>query len=178
MDLYDFLMRNEPSLKEYYIDNPKKFDEIKDNLTDYDWNYISRYENLSEEFIRKFKNKVNWRNVLAKQKLSKDFIREFHYKIKDDLTENDWILISQKKLNEKFIRKFKDKVYWNYILHNKYQKYYSIEFIQDFAPKMNYYYKFHTYSRRIQRWWKDIYYRPQGKGFKKCENEFKEYLKN
>ena len=79
-------------------------------------------------------------------------------------------------LSENLICDFQDKIYWNYLLHNMNQKYYSIKFIQEFAPKINKYYKFHTYSRRIQRWWKDIYYRPQGKGFKKCKNEFERLI--
>ena len=106
----------------------------------------------------------------ANQKLSEDFIQEF----KDNVY---WDLISKhQKLSENFIRTFQDKIDWSKLLHNQNQKYYSIKFIQDFAPEMNYYYKFHTYSRRIQRWWKDIYYRPQGKGFKKCKNEFERLI--
>ncbi len=32
---------------------------------------------LTEEFIREFKNKVNWYYIIIFQKLSKDFIKEF-----------------------------------------------------------------------------------------------------
>jgi hypothetical protein len=42
-----------------------------------DWVYISRYQNLSEEFIKKFADKVDWWLVSDIQILSEEFIREF-----------------------------------------------------------------------------------------------------
>lgn len=37
----------------------------------YDWTYISRYQNLSEDFIREFQHKIKWDYLLKNQKLSK-----------------------------------------------------------------------------------------------------------
>ena len=90
--------------------------------------FISRYQKLSLDFIREFKNKVNWTYILKYQKLSEDFIREFKDKV-------NWDWISQyQKLSEDFIREFKNKVNWTYIL--KYQKL-SEDFIREFKDKVN-----------------------------------------
>lgn len=48
-----------------------------------DWYYISRYQTLSENFIRKYKDKVNWKYILLNQKLSEEFKNEFKDKIKN-----------------------------------------------------------------------------------------------
>jgi len=45
-------------------------------FTEFDWSRTSRYQNLSEEFIREFKNKLDWVNISRYQKLSEEFIRE------------------------------------------------------------------------------------------------------
>ena len=72
--------------------------EFKDKVN---WYWISKYQKLSEEFIREFKNKVNWYWISKYQKLSEEFIREFKGKV-------DWDRISKyQKLNEDFIREFK-----------------------------------------------------------------------
>lgn len=72
----------------------------------YNWDWISRHQNLSENFIRKFKDKVDWVQISIYQKLSENFIREFQDKV-------DWYCISAKqKLSEDFIIEFQDKVDW------------------------------------------------------------------
>ena len=72
-----------------------------------DWDLISEYQKLSECFIRKFQNKVSWDDISACQKLSEDFIEEFQDKV-------EWFFISQhQKLSEKFILK-----HWNILNHN------------------------------------------------------------
>ena len=59
---------------------------------------------LSEEFIREFKDEVNWNNISVIQNLSEDFIREMKNYV-------DWGLISIRQvLSEDFIREFKDYV--------------------------------------------------------------------
>ena len=88
-----------------------------------DWYWISIYQKLSEEVIREFKDKVNWYGISCNQKLNEEFIREFIDKV-------DWSGVSRyQKLNEEFIREFIDKVDWSYI--SKYQKL-SEEFIREF----------------------------------------------
>jgi len=101
-------------------------EEFKDKV---DWNLISCYQKLSEDFIREFKDKVDWLNISERQKLSENFVREFknfvnwkyisfsqklsEYFIREFQDKVDWYSISHsQKLSEDFIREFKDKVYW------------------------------------------------------------------
>ena len=42
-----------------------------------DWNFISERQTLSESFIREFKHIVNWNYISQYQKLSESFTREF-----------------------------------------------------------------------------------------------------
>jgi hypothetical protein len=76
-------------------------EEFKDKVS---WYCISKYQNLSEEFIREFQDKINWWNISQYQKLSEGFIREFKEKV-------SWGCISKyQKLSENFIREFKLKI--------------------------------------------------------------------
>ena len=59
------------------------------------WKYFSRYETLSEDFIREFQDKVNWKYISKYQRLSEDFIREFNNKV-----ESDGIMYYQKISDE------------------------------------------------------------------------------
>ena len=98
------------------------------SMEEVDWDYISVYKKLTEDFIREFKNNVDWSFISINQTLSEDFIREFKYNI-------NWEYISQyQKLSEDFIREFSDKVDWTYI--SKYQKL-SEDFMDKFADKLN-----------------------------------------
>jgi len=92
-----------------------------------DWFYISKYQKLSESFIREFEDKVNWNRISLYQKLSESFIREFEDKV-------DWYWVSEyQKLSEEFIREFQDKVDWYYI--SEYQKL-SPEFKEEFKDRL------------------------------------------
>ena len=46
------------------------------------WHNVSYYSELSDEFIREFKDEVNWNNIFRRQKLSENIIREFGCKEK------------------------------------------------------------------------------------------------
>lgn len=46
-----------------------------------DWVKISVMQELSEDFIREFQNKLNWYYISKYQKLSDDFIQEFKDKL-------------------------------------------------------------------------------------------------
>ena len=66
-------------------------------------------QNLSEDLIREFKDKLDWKMISSKQKLSEDFIRKFQDKV-------DWASISsEQELSEDFFREFQDKMYWQKI---------------------------------------------------------------
>jgi len=93
-----------------------------------DWNSISEFQNLSENFIREFQDKLDWNSISEFQKLSENFIREFQNKV-------NWFYISEfQKLSENFIREFQDKVNWFFISCN--QKL-SENFIREFQDKVN-----------------------------------------
>lgn len=97
-------------------------------INDKDWKCISKHQQLSEDFIREFADKVYWDYISARQQLSEDFMREFADKV-------DWKCISIfQHLSEAFIREFADKVDWDCI--SKYQ-HLSEDFIQEFKDKVD-----------------------------------------
>jgi len=85
---------------------------------------------MTESFIEKYQDQVNWIYISEYQKLSESFIEKHQDKV-------DWYCISIcQKLSESFIEKHKDKVNWYYI--SKYQKL-SESFIERFRNKLNMY---------------------------------------
>ena len=79
------------------------FDFINDSMSERDWNWISRFQKLSEDFIREFQDKVVWNRISSYQKLSESFIREFQDKV-------NWVWISRcQTLSDSFREEFKDK---------------------------------------------------------------------
>jgi len=68
---------------------------------------------LSEDFIIKFQDKVNWHWISYQQKLSEDFVREFQDKV-------NWKYISiKRKSSSEFILEFIDKLDIDEILENQ-----------------------------------------------------------
>lgn len=135
------------NLEKEYGKSISEFNEI-------DWGYISRYQVLSEDFMREYQYKINWRYISAYQMLSEDFIREFKDKINwiftshyQKLSENiireyqdkvNWVDISAyQKLSEDFIREFQYKVIWKYISQS--QKL-SEDFIREFQDRVHWYF--------------------------------------
>ena len=95
------------------------------------WVYISVYQKLSESFIEKFKDKVSWYYISESQKLTESFIEKYEDKL-------DWYCISiLQKLTESFIEKHQDKVNWSSI--SIYQKL-SENFIENYKDKVDWYY--------------------------------------
>ena len=93
-----------------------------------EWYCISEYQRLSEDFIREFADKVEWCPISIYQHLSEEFIREFADRV-------NWICISEyQSLSEDFIREFKDRVDWFYI--SEHQRL-SEDFIREFADKLD-----------------------------------------
>lgn len=130
------------------------------------WYRISQYQKLTEPFIREFKHLVNWTCISSYQHLSEIFIKEFQ-------DEVNWIKISQyQKLSESFIREFKDKIYWRFLLKNENQKYYSTEFLLDFAPHFNHYDKYNVAASVIRNHWLPKYYKPGNIGHLKALHKF------
>ena len=92
------------------------------------WIEISRHKGLTEDFIREFKNEVNWNFISCCQHLSEDFIREFQYEV-------NWTYITMNQhLSEDFIREFDNRVDWEYI--SIYQ-HLSEDFIGEFMHRID-----------------------------------------
>jgi hypothetical protein len=64
------------------------------------WLKISCFENLSEDFIKEFKDKVDWYIISHYQNLSESFVEEFKDKI-------HWYILL--KLNNYIPKELKDK---------------------------------------------------------------------
>lgn len=60
-----------------------------------DWDYISLFQDLSEEFIEKHSKEVNWRHILQKQNLSKSFKKKHQ---KDAESQEEILYIDDSKL--------------------------------------------------------------------------------
>lgn len=74
------------------------------------WNLISCYQgNLSESFIRQYQNEYDWLYGLIHQPVSESFIREFSGKV-----IWRWIIPYQ-VLSENFIKEILDKLDWEFI---------------------------------------------------------------
>ena len=96
-----------------------------------DWRLISRNQALSEPFIEKYNDKVDWRLISRNQALSEPFIEKYKDKVV-------WSSISRNQaLSEPFIEKYKDKVDWYYI--STYQKL-SESFIEKYKDKVDWTY--------------------------------------
>ena len=81
-------------------------DFIRKNPDNVNWYCISVSQKLSESLIRDFQDRVNWLKISEYQFLSEAFIREFQDRV-------NWLKISKYQiLSESFILEFKDKVYW------------------------------------------------------------------
>ena len=133
---FDFLLTKGVSLNQFNWSSVSQIrnlseDFIREYKDKVDWLDISTYPRLSEDFIREFQDKVYWWIISQYQTLSEDFIREFQDKV-------SWGTISYtQELSEDFIREFKDKVDWEKI--SRYQKL-SEDFIREFKDKVNWYY--------------------------------------
>ena len=77
---------------------------IEKHSEEIDWYWVSEYQKLSERIIEKYKDKVDWCWVSSCQKLSEEFIEKYSDKV-------DWNYISRCQiLSEGFIEKHKDKI--------------------------------------------------------------------
>ena len=79
----NYTVKNLPNnINKIYWDFISQYQELSENFIikykDYvNWNYISIFQNLSESFIIKYKNEVNWSNISINQKLSRSFMIKF-----------------------------------------------------------------------------------------------------
>jgi hypothetical protein len=139
--------------------------EFQDNIN---WDYISEFQKLSENFIKEFQDKINWKYISKHQKLSEEFIREFQDKV-------NWIHISKyQKLSEDFIKEFKNKVYWYNV--SAYQKL-SEDFIKEFKNKV-YWYNISAYQKLSEEFRKEFNLKiPETCWLYKSPEDIEKYIK-
>lgn len=89
--------------------------------TDKYWEEISRFQNLSESFMDKYKDKLNWDMMMISQAMSEEFIIS-HI---DYINWKSLSIYKRDYLSADFLLKYKDKVHWD-IISDKY-KYFSNE---------------------------------------------------
>lgn len=114
---------------------PKTFNNLNLLLHNVNWNNISKHFLLSEGFMYRYSEYLNWSLIFQHQILSHEFLRNNLsklYKNKEVVSRYqhlseymireldyllDWkILSAYQKLSETFIEEFKDKVDWENIL--------------------------------------------------------------
>lgn len=109
-------------------------------LSQNSWMKLARFQNLSEDFIRKHKDKLDWRVVLTHQNLSEDFIEKecIDYINIHPYKDIYWdILSAHQELSKDFIKKYKNKLtglHRNFNLKSKEEK---IELIDDYFLVQN-----------------------------------------
>jgi hypothetical protein len=93
-----------PKLFEYLSN---KYSILSSSLIPY---IIKNQNNISKEFIEKYNKDIDWTNICSQyHRLTEPFMRKFHEYL-------DWPLVSKaQKLSEKFIEDFQDKVIWQHI---------------------------------------------------------------
>ena len=70
------------------------------------FNKISRYQILSENFIEKYKNNLNWKFITIYQKLSEKFIEKYNKNI-------NWDFVSiRQKISPSFLKKYNKNIKW------------------------------------------------------------------
>lgn len=73
---------------------------------------MSTYANLSDEFIGKYKENINWDRMILYISTQSDTFDK-HTKVIED--KNLWSIISANDLSIDFIRQWKDKLDWSYL---------------------------------------------------------------
>jgi hypothetical protein len=115
----------------YWLENIKEFYKVKGKINNDLWNEISKYENLSKEFIIKNNKKLNIKYLIQYQTFDNELIILFKNRI---IRQIDWREASAEyNLPESIICRCKNLVKWVWIC--KYQKL-SHDFIKEFEHDM------------------------------------------
>lgn len=92
-----------------------------------DFESVCRYQKLSEEFIEKYKNKVDWRNISKYQSLTEEFIEKYKDKV-------DWYYIcSHQIMSEEFMDKMHDYLIIDNVIikHKKLKEWFIDKYLDD-----------------------------------------------
>ena len=99
-----------------------------DQMSEGNWKGISSHQRLSEEFIKRYADKVDWNRISLHQKLSEEFIERHADKV-------NWRSISaEQKLSAEFIERHSDEVNWYEI---SYYQTLSKEFMERHGDKLD-----------------------------------------
>ena len=100
------------------------------------------------------------------------------YIIEKFINKVDWFLISQfQNLSEKFIIKYIDyiKPFWlkkNIKIDFRFFSYNFLKVMSYNGVNFNEYYKYKILLKKIQRWWNDLLYKPNGIFYNKIKLNF------
>jgi hypothetical protein len=94
-------------------DTLKVLANTEDLFYEEEWETISKFQDLSEDFMRLFQDHLDWELISEKQYLSEDFIREVESVDLYSVSENQY-------LSEEFILEFHDHVNLSDILSSQY----------------------------------------------------------
>jgi len=90
--------------EEYNLDC--SIEKFKDKASKLMWGHISKYEELSEDFMEEFKDKLDWMCISRFQWITRKFIKKFENLLDMEYLDNyhnwDW---EGKVENQKFIKK-------------------------------------------------------------------------
>lgn len=107
-------IRHKLKYKKYTEDQLKIFIDKFGDDEDF-WMIISAMQELSEEFMREYADKIYWDNATTSQKMSEQFMIEYADKL-----NWDHLCRFGRNLSEQFIDQYADKVNWYYLF--KYKK--------------------------------------------------------
>lgn len=93
------------------------------------WTELSLRQEMSEEFIYEMKDKVDWRHILNRSLLSETWLR-------NHADEINWksLSSSNQTLSNEFLREFQDKIEWDRFSY--YRRGFDNKFVEEFAQKL------------------------------------------
>lgn len=108
-DMYHSNLKKEPIIDEEFIRIMEKYTEGFWKKEPYKcfnpfWFNISKYHRLSDDFVRRFQDNLNWRIISTYRSLTEDFIRQYQDKV-------NWkYIFMYQKISEEFRQEFKHKL--------------------------------------------------------------------
>jgi len=101
----------------YFSKNVKRISGLTESDTEEIlWSYISK-QKLSEKFISKYKNELNWSHIAEYQKLSLKFIKIFEERLVKNIT-NKRYLSENRYLTDDILDEYKDLLIWKRVIKN------------------------------------------------------------
>ena len=79
-------------------------EELRENIRGYDWNFIRGQKSMSIDFIREFRNILEWDVIVWSQDLTEKQIEEFK-----DYIHNWYNVAINQNISKEFLSKWRDK---------------------------------------------------------------------